>query len=167
VTGVAHDRSSRIAYDPASNEEGLRARSLKLAALQRTLRCPSVFGDESGDLLVVGWGSTKGAIEEAVEALRVEGHRVSALHLRFIQPMPSGIGAILGRFRKVMTVEANWSDPPDHPLIDDENRRRSALATLLRARYLVDVDCWSEARGRPLKPSSIRAALLAALELAR
>jgi len=163
VTGVAHDRDSRIAYDPASNEEGLRARSLKLAALQRTLRCPEVFGDGEGDLLVVGWGSTKGAIEEAVEGLRAEGHAVSALHLRFIQPMPSGVGAILGRFRKVMTVEANWSDPPDHPLIDGENRRWSALATLLRSRYLVDVDCWSETRGRPMKPGSIRAALLAAL----
>ena len=163
VTGVAHDRDSRIAYDPASNEEGLRARSLKLAALQRTLRCPEVFGDGEGDLLVVGWGSTKGAIEEAVEWLRAEGHAVSALHLRFIQPMPSGVGAILGRFRKVMTVEANWSDPPDHPLIDGENRRWSALATLLRSRYLVDVDCWSETRGRPMKPGSIRAALLAAL----
>ena len=163
VTGVAHDRDSRIAYDPASIEEGLRARSLKLAALQRTLRCPEVFGDGEGDLLVVGWGSTKGAIEEAVEGLRAEGHAVSALHLRFIQPMPSGVGAILGRFRKVMTVEANWSDPPDHPLIDGENRRWSALATLLRSRYLVDVDCWSETRGRPMKPGSIRAALLAAL----
>ena len=163
ITGVAHDRTGRIAYDPASNEDGLRARSLKLAALQRTLRCPEVVGDDSGDLLVVGWGGTKGAIEEACGSLRATGHRVSSLHLRFIQPMPSGIGEILRRFRKVMTVEASWSDPPDHPLIDEDSRRMSALAMLLRSRYLVDVDCWTESRGRPLKPGSVRAALQGAL----
>jgi 2-oxoglutarate/2-oxoacid ferredoxin oxidoreductase subunit alpha len=163
ATGLAHDRSSRIAYDPASNEDGLRSRSLKLAALQRTLTCPPIFGDDEGDLLVIGWGSTKGAIEEAVTGLRSEGHRVSALHLRFIQPMPSGIGEILRRFPKVMTVESNWSDSLDEPLIDPENRRYAALAQLLRARYLVDVDCWTEVRGRPIKPGSVRSALLAAL----
>jgi 2-oxoglutarate ferredoxin oxidoreductase subunit alpha len=164
ATGLAHDRSGRVAYDSASNEDGLRSRSLKLAALQRTLTCPPVFGDADGDLLVVGWGSTKGAIEEAVADLRREGHRVSALHLRFIQPMPSGIGTILRRFRRVMTVESNWSDSSDETLIDDDNRRYAALAMLLRSRYLVDVDCWTEVRGRPIKPGSVRTALLHALK---
>jgi 2-oxoglutarate ferredoxin oxidoreductase subunit alpha len=160
VTGVAHDRTSQIAYDATSNEDGLRHRSLKLAALQRTLRCPEPFGGDEGDLLVVGWGSTKGAIEEAVERLRAEGHSVSSLHLRFIQPMPSGIGDILRRFKKVIAVEMNWADRMDDPLIDDENRRYSALAMLLRSRYLVDVDCWTDVSGRPLKPGVIAAALL-------
>jgi len=164
VTGLAHDRGSHVAYDGLTNEEGLRHRSLKLAALQKTLRCPDVFGDEEGDLLVVGWGSTKGAIQEAVTRLRAEGHRVSSLHLRFIQPMPSGIGEILRRFRKVVTVESNWADRPSDPLIDDDSRRYSALAMLLRSRFLVDVQCWTEVQGRPIKPRSIHAALLAALE---
>ncbi len=155
VTGLAHDRDGHVAYDHESNEEGLRYRSLKIAALQRTLVCPSVYGDESGDVLVIGWGSTKGPIEEAVDRLRAGGQKVSSLHLRFIQPMPSGIGAIMKRFSKVMTVESNWSDPTDQPLIDDENRRYSALAMLLRSRYLVDVDCWTEVAGRPIKPSSV------------
>jgi 2-oxoglutarate ferredoxin oxidoreductase subunit alpha len=119
-----------------------------------------VFGDPDGDLLVVGWGSTKGAIEEAVAGLRAEGQRVSSLHLRFIQPMPSGIGEILRRFARVITVEASWSDSPDDPLIDEENRRYAALAMLLRSRYLVDVGCWTESQGRPLKPGTIRAAML-------
>lgn len=163
VTGLAHDRDSHVAYDHQSNEEGLRNRSLKLAALQRTLRCPPVYGDDTGDLLVVGWGSTKGAIEEAVDRLRSEGAKVSSLHLRFIQPMPSGIGEILRRFRRVMTVESNWSDPKDHPLIDADNRRYAQLATLLRARYLVDVDCWTEVAGRPIKPGKVADALRAAL----
>ncbi len=164
VTGLAHDRDSHVAYDGLTNEEGLRHRSLKLAALQKTLRCPDVFGDEEGDLLVVGWGSTKGAIQEAVTRLRAEGRRVSSLHLRFIQPMPSGIGEILRRFRKVITVESNWADRASDPLIDEDSRRYSALAMLLRSRFLVDVQCWTEVQGRPIKPRSIHAALLAALE---
>jgi 2-oxoglutarate ferredoxin oxidoreductase subunit alpha len=155
LTGLAHDRSSRVAYDGETNDQGMHARSLKLAALQRMLAPPKVFGDEAGDLLVVGWGSTKGAIEESVERLRAEGHKVSSLHLNFLQPMPGGIKEILGRFKRVMTVEGNWSDRPDDPLIDDTNRRYSALAMLLRARYLVDVDCWTETRGRPISPGSI------------
>jgi len=159
LTGLAHDRSSRVAYDPEINEQGMHARSLKLAALQRMLAPPQVFGDPEGDLLVVGWGGTQGAIEESVQRLRAEGHKVSSLHLNFLQPMPGGIKEILQRFKQVLTVEGNWSDHPDDPLIDDSNRRYAALAMLLRSRYLVDVDCWTEVRGRSIKPGSICAEL--------
>jgi len=155
LTGLAHDTMSKVAYDPTINEQGLRMRSLKLTTLQKTLRTPPVHGDPEGDLLVVGWGSTKGAIEEAVDRARAQGLKVSSLHLRFIQPMPSGIGAIMKRFGKVMTVEGNWSDRRDDELVDEENRRYSALAMMLRSRYLVDVDCWSEARGQPIKPGEV------------
>ncbi|MFO1314487.1 MAG: 2-oxoacid:acceptor oxidoreductase subunit alpha [Burkholderiales bacterium] len=155
LTGLAHDQMSKVAYDPTINEEGLRARSLKLATLQKSLKAPAVHGDPEGDLLVVGWGSTKGVIEEAVDRARAEGLKVSSLHLRFIQPMPSGIGAIMKRFGKVMTVEGNWSDRRDSQVVDEENRRYSALAMMLRARYLVDIDCWSEARGQPIKPGDV------------
>jgi 2-oxoglutarate ferredoxin oxidoreductase subunit alpha len=165
LTGLAHDRQSRVAYDPAINEEGLRHRSLKIAALQKTLLTPEVFGAPEGDMLVVGWGSTKGAIEEAVERLNAEGLRVSSLHLRFIQPMPSGVREIMGRFRHVMTVESDWSDRLSDELIDESNRRYAALAMILRARTLVDVDCWTEARGEPIKPRAICDAVRARLPL--
>ena len=155
VTGLAHDRDSHVAYDAGSNEAGLRHRSLKLAALQKTLRPPQVFGDPDGDVLIVGWGSTKGAIEEAVERLNDEGLRVSSLHVRFLQPLPPGIKAIMQRFDQVLAVEGAWSDRPEDELVDDDNRRYSPLATLLRSRYLVDVDCWSEARGEPIKPAAV------------
>ncbi len=155
VTGLAHDRLSHVAYDTDTNEESLRARSLKLAALAKTLKAPPVFGDAEGDLLLIGWGSTKGTIEEAVERMRTEGAKVSSLHLRFLQPMAPGIKEVMGRFKRVMTIESNWSDRPDDELIDETNRRYSAVAMLLRARYLVDVDCWSQVRGQPIKPSAI------------
>jgi len=160
LTGLAHNRKSGVAYDSAVNQEGVMHRSLKLAALQKTLKTPAVHGDDEGDLLVVAWGSTRGAIEEAVDRLRAKGHRVSSLHLKFIQPMASGIREIMGRFGQVMTIENNWSDRPDHPMIDADNRRYTELATLLRARYLVDVDCWSEVKGIPLKPGTVERVIL-------
>ena len=159
LTGLAHDRASHVAYDAEVNEEGLRHRGLKLAALQKTLKTPPVFGDDAGELLVIGWGSTRGAIEEAVQRLRDDGLAVSALHLRFLQPMAPGIGEVIGRFERVMTIESSWSDRLEDELIDWENRRYSNLAWLLRARYLVDIDCWSEVKGRPIKPGSIERAI--------
>ena len=159
LTGLAHDRDSHVAYDAEVNEQSLRARSLKLAALQKTLKPPAVFGDRNGELLIVGWGSTKGAIEEAVASLRSEGCKVSSTHLQFLQPLPPGIKEIMQGFDSVLTVEGNWSDRADEPIIDETNRRYSALATLLRARYLVDVDCFSEVRGQPIRPGTIRAAV--------
>ncbi len=163
LTGLAHDVNSHVAYDAEINQQGMRARSLKLAALQKTLLPPTVFGDPTGDLLVIGWGSTKGAIEEAVEELREEGRRVSSLHLTFIQPMPPGIKEILAGFKKMITIENNWSDDPNDEIIDETNRRYSALAMLLRSRYLFDIDCWSECRGTPLKPNTVRRVILEAL----
>ena len=163
LTGLAHDVNSHVAYDPEINQQGMRARSLKLAALQKTLRPPTVFGDPTGDLLVIGWGSTRGAIEEAVEEFREEGKRVSSLHLTFIQPMPPGIKEILSGFKKIITIENNWSDDPNDEIIDETNRRYSALAMLLRSRYLFDIDCWSECRGTPLKPNTVRSVIMEAL----
>ena len=164
LTGLAHDSDSHVAYDADINEQTLRFRSLKLAALQRTLKAPTVFGAAKGDLLVVGWGSTKGAIEEAITGMRAEGYKVSSLHLQFLQPLPSGIKEILQRFKKVMTIESNWSDRPEDKIIDETNRRYSSVAILLRSRYLVDIDCWSQVRGQPIKPSTIRSVLLKQLK---
>lgn len=164
ITGLAHDRNSKVAYDPAINEEGLRMRSLKLAALQKTLKAPPVYGAEEGELLLVGWGSLQGTIEEAVDRLRAQGHAVSSMHLRFIQPLPSGIKPILQRFKRVMTIEGNWSDQFEDELIDADNRRYSALAMMLRSRFLVDIDCWSESRGQPIKPGSVVEAALKKLQ---
>jgi len=155
LTGLAHDRKSGVAYNLKVNKEGMRHRSLKIAALQKTLKTPTVFGDDTGDLLVIGWGSTRGAIEEAVQRVRADGHRVSSLHLKFLQPLASGIKEILQRFGKVLVVENNWADSMEDELIDEENRRYSNLGWLLRARCLVDVDCWGEVGEQPIKPGTV------------
>jgi len=160
LTGLAHTPRSKVAYDSDSNQRGCEMRSRKLATLASTLKPPTVHGDQDGDLLVVGWGSTLGAIEEAVDRARAEGHQVSSLHLRFLSPLEPGLAEIFARFRKVMTIEINYSDDPRAPLITAETRRRSQLSWILRAHTLVDVDCWSVVYGHPLQPGMIHQVLI-------
>lgn len=155
VTGLAHGPAAKVAYEAGVNQEGMRMRSLKLAAFQKTLKTPKTYGDDEGELLLVGWGSTKGAIEEAVDRARADGLSVSSLHLKYLQPMASGIKEIMERFDRVVCVEINYSDSYDDELITADNRRYSNLAWLLRARYLIDVDSWSNVHGQPLKPGHI------------
>ncbi len=159
VTGLSHDEWSHVGYTPDVHERGCVMRSRKLAVFQQMLKPPVVNGDESGDLLVVGWGSTLGAIEEAVERARAEGLSVSSLHLRFLSPMEPGLKAIFRRFKKVITVEINYSDDPKAPYITEENRRLGQLCWLLRAQTLVDVDCWTRVPGEPLRPGQILEAI--------
>jgi 2-oxoglutarate ferredoxin oxidoreductase subunit alpha len=161
VTGLAHDERSKVAYTSQIVQRSSAMRSRKLAVLQHTLVPPTVNGDESGDLLIVGWGSTKGAIEEAVDRARAEGLSVSSLHLRFLSPLEPGLKQIFQRFRKVMTVEINYSDEPGDPYITEENRRWGQLAWLLRAQTLVDVDCWTRVLGEPMRPGAILEAIRA------
>jgi len=164
VTGLAHTIESKVAYDPESNEQGCQMRSRKLASLQKSLVPPAIHGEAEGDLLVVGWGSTLGAIEEAVSTLQAEGHQVSSIHLRMLSPMQPGLKEIFARFKKVTTVEINYSDPADiAPYTEGAHRRLSQLAFLLRAETLVDVGSWSRVQGQPLQPSTIRSALRAML----
>ena len=155
LTGLAHNEHGKVAYDTATNQRGMTMRSRKLAVLQEMLLPPQVNGDLEGELLVVGWGSTKGAIEEAVERARAEGLSVSSLHLRFLSPLEPGLKEIFSRFQKVMTVEINYSDEPGAPHVTAENRRYGQLAWLLRAHTLVDVDCWTRVLGEPLRPRAI------------
>ena len=126
-----------------------------MATLANSLQPPKVYGDQEGDLLVVGWGSTRGAIEEAVDRIRADGHKVSALHLRFLSPMEPGLKEIFAGFKRVMTVEINYSDDWGNPQINPESRRTGQLAWVLRARTLVDVDCWSRVPGTPVPPGMI------------
>jgi len=156
VTGLAHDERSKVAYRSDVHQRSSAMRSRKLAVLQQMLKPPTINGDATGgDLLVVGWGSTKGAIEEAVERARAEGLSVSSTHLTFLSPLQPGLAELFGRFTKVMTVEINYSDEATDPFITPENRRRGQLAWLLRAATLVDIDCWTRVPGEPLRPGAI------------
>ena len=163
LTGLEHDGRSKVAYTGGVHQHSSTMRSRKLAVLQRTLLPPIVRGEPEGDLLIVGWGSTRGAIEEAVDRARADGARVSSLHLTFLSPLQPGLREIFARFRRVCTVELNYSDEPGDPWITPENRRYGQLAWLLRAATLVDVDCWTRVPGEPLRPGAILGAIEARL----
>ena len=167
LTGLEHDNRSKVAYSSGVHQHSSTMRSRKLAVLQSMLLPPVVHGDDDGDLLVVGWGSTKGAIEEAVDRMRGDGHRVSSLHLTFLSPLQPGIREIFSRFANVCTVELNYSDEPDAPYITPDNRRLGQLAWLLRAATLTDVDCWTRVPGEPLRPGAIVDAIRDKLAAAR
>ena len=159
LTGLSHDDRSKVAYSADIHQHSSAMRSRKLAVLQSLLKPPAVYGDEKGDLLVVGWGSTKGAIEEAVDRARKDGLKVSSTHLRFLSPLEPGLKEIFKKFKKVMTVEINYSDEMGDPYVTEENRRRGQLSILLRNATLVDVDCWGRVPGEPLRPMSILEAI--------
>ncbi|VAX39006.1 2-oxoglutarate/2-oxoacid ferredoxin oxidoreductase, gamma subunit / 2-oxoglutarate/2-oxoacid ferredoxin oxidoreductase, alpha subunit, partial [hydrothermal vent metagenome] len=155
LTGLAHTKQSHVAYDPTVNQMSCEMRSRKMAALAETLTPPTIHGDEEGDLLIVGWGSTIGSIEEAVDRARGDGHKVSSVHLRFIAPMEPGLKEMFDRFKRVMTVELNYSDPQEGFFGNPENARRAQLAQHLRAQTLHDVGYWSITPGQPLQPAQI------------
>jgi 2-oxoglutarate ferredoxin oxidoreductase subunit alpha len=159
VTGLSHDEDSKVAYSSGVHQRGNAMRSRKLTVLQQMLAPPPVHGEDHGDLLVIGWGSTKGAIEEAVDRACAEGLRVSSVHLRFLSPLESGLGELFARFGRVMTVEINYSDEPSDPYVTEENRRRGQLSLLLRSATLCDIDCWTRVPGEPLRPGAILQAI--------
>jgi 2-oxoglutarate ferredoxin oxidoreductase subunit alpha len=155
LTGLAHGEDGHVAYESSINQRSMTMRSRKLITLQRTLKPPRIHGDPAGDLLIVGWGSTRGAIEEAVDRVRAEGLSVSSVSLRFLSPVEPGLKRIFKRFRKVMTVELNYSDDADDPFVHRRNRRHAQLARILRNNTLIDVDCWSRVPGVPLAPGTV------------
>ncbi|HZJ02033.1 MAG TPA: 2-oxoacid:acceptor oxidoreductase family protein, partial [Gemmatimonadaceae bacterium] len=155
LTTLEHDSRSKVAYSSGVHQHSSTMRSRKLAVLQSMLLPPKIYGDDSGDLLVVGWGSTKGAIEEAVDRARAEGERVSSVHLGVLSPLQPGIREIFSRFARICTVELNYSDEVGAPYINADNRRYGQLAWLLRAATLADVDCWTRVPGEPLRPGAI------------
>lgn len=165
LTGLAHDENSHVAYDPEINQRASEARSRKMAVIQSTLKSPKVNGDESGDLLIVGWGSTKGAIDEAVAKARRNGGKVSSLHLHFLNPIEPGLKEIFGSFKKIKTVEINYSDKLGDKMINKENRRYSQLAWYLRAHTLMDIDCFSNVYGQPLNPGMVLEMITQELEM--
>ncbi len=164
LTGLAHDEWSKVAYESATNQRSMAMRARKLITLKNTLKPPEIYGDPEGDLLIVGWGSTRGAIEEAVDRVRADGGNVSSICLRFLSPLEPGLKEIFSRFRKVMTVELNYSDDPGDPNVNEENRDYAQLACLLRSRTVMDVDCWSRVPGVPLPPGVIEKEIRRRLE---
>ena len=97
------------------------------------------FGDKAGDLLVLGWGGTYGALRSAVEKSRVKGLSVSHLHLRHINPFPSNLGEVLVNYKKVLIPELNLGQ----------------LNMLIRSQFLIDTNAYNVIAGKPFSSNEI------------
>jgi len=123
--GLEHDEFGHPTGSPKLHMQMSARRRKKLQALAATLPTPKVYGPPEGNVLLVGWGSTKGPIQEAVDRARAAGNSVSALHLKHLHPLPPGLENIFSGFNTIRVVEMN----------DEGLYGYGQLATLLRARY--------------------------------
>ncbi len=137
------DGSGVVTYDAENHRRMVGLRARKIDGIARDIPLAEVHGDENGELLIVGWGSTYGAITAAVRQSRDEGFSVSHLHLRHLNPLPANVGDVLRSFRRVLVPENNLGQ----------------LCTLLRARFLVDAKPLSKIEGRPFLIREIRCAI--------
>jgi 2-oxoglutarate ferredoxin oxidoreductase subunit alpha len=125
VSGLEHDELGHPSGNPEMHMKMTAKRREKIKALGSSLPVPEVHGDQEGDVLVVGWGSTWGPIREAVGQLRAAGATAGQLHLRNLHPLPPGLREVLVRYKDVLVVEMN----------DEGLYGYGQLAMLLRARY--------------------------------
>ncbi|RAP27522.1 hypothetical protein DID74_00005, partial [Candidatus Marinamargulisbacteria bacterium SCGC AG-333-B06] len=143
VTGLNTGSSGAIEYSADSNQRAHEVRSQKIHAVRHALQMPERFGSDSGDLLLVGWGSSRGAIEEAVQSLLADGHAVGGLHFKMVYPLPLNIADIFKLYKHVVTVEMAYGD----------SLKATPFSMMLRSETLCDVTgLICEAKGRPIKP---------------
>lgn len=142
------DITGHISYDGANHEHMSRLRHERIRKIADDLPATEVFGDRAGDLLVLGWGGTFGAIRAAVVSMRERGHRIGHVHVRHINPFPNDLGDILRAYDRVLVPEMNLGQ----------------LVRLVRDRYLVDARSYPKIQGQPFKESEIVEAIKAQLE---
>jgi 2-oxoglutarate ferredoxin oxidoreductase subunit alpha len=133
------EETGHVSYDPENHQKMVELRQEKVDIIARDLPLAKPFGKESGDLLVIGWGGTHGALRSAVETAQSEGMSVSHLHLRHLNPLPQNLGEILVKFQKVMIAELNLGQ----------------LANIIRAKFLVDAVGLNKVQGKPFTQTEV------------
>jgi 2-oxoglutarate ferredoxin oxidoreductase subunit alpha len=140
--------TGNISYDAQNHEFMSKLRHERVQKIADGLPPTEIYGDASGDLLVLGWGDTTGALRAAVETVRKSGRSIGHVQLRWLNPMPNDLGEILKRYKHVLV--------PEHNLVQ--------LVKLVRARYLIDARPFNKIQGQPFKESEIVSAIKAQLE---
>jgi 2-oxoglutarate/2-oxoacid ferredoxin oxidoreductase subunit alpha len=128
------DGSGNISYEPANHQRMTELREAKVAGIADELPPLSVDADPGANVLLVGWGSSEGAIRAGVRRARLNGHKVACAHLRYLNPLPANTGDVLRSFDRVIVPEMNTGQ----------------LAQVLRAKFLVDVQSYCKVTGQPL-----------------
>ena len=140
IGGLEKSEDGGVNYDPENHEQMTHLRAEKVERIADTIPPTQLHGEADGDLLVIGWGGTYGAITSATQAMQAEGFSISSLHLRHLNPLPKDLGEIIKRFKKVIVPELNLGQ----------------LSLILRAKYLIDVIPLTKVQGKPFKVSELR-----------
>jgi 2-oxoglutarate ferredoxin oxidoreductase subunit alpha len=136
VGGIEKEHlTGNVNYDPENHQFMVKLRQEKIDRVAEDIPEIEVFGEPTGKVLVLGWGSTYGSITSAVERLQREGRPVSSAHLRYLNPFPKNLGDVLRSFERVIIPEMNLGQ----------------LATMIRAKYLVDTVTFAKVKGRPFQ----------------
>ena len=133
------DITGNVSYDPDNHHRMQLLRAAKVAGIAKDIAALDVFGPSSGELLILGWGSTYGAIRSAVERLKADGRSVAHAHLRHLNPFPANTEDVLRSYRRVLIPEVNLGQ----------------LLMLIRARYLIDAVGYDKVRGKPFRITEI------------
>jgi 2-oxoglutarate ferredoxin oxidoreductase subunit alpha len=133
------DVTGNIDYEPLNHEHMVRLRAAKVEAVADDIPPVVPEGDQSGDLLIIAWGSTHGPITAALNAQREKGRSIGHVHLRHLNPLPRDLGDVIKRFKKVLVPEMNMGQ----------------LLMILRAKFLVDAQGYNKIQGKPFKTSEI------------
>jgi 2-oxoglutarate ferredoxin oxidoreductase subunit alpha len=149
IGGLEHENGTgNVSYDPTNHELMTELREEKLAKIAQDIAPVEVHGPEDADLLVVGWGSTFGAIRAGANNAGMAGYNVAHVHLRHLNPLPPNLGEVLHRHHHVLVPELN----------------RGQLATVLRSEYLVPTTTLSKVQGLPFKAAEVAGKIIDILE---
>ncbi|HKJ90411.1 MAG TPA: 2-oxoacid:acceptor oxidoreductase subunit alpha [Oceanipulchritudo sp.] len=142
--GLEKNDAGEVSYDRENHAHMTGQRAAKIAGIAKSYAPLIINGEPGGDVLLLSWGGTYGAVTSSVRSLQAEGYQVSSIHLRHLNPLPDDLGETLKRFKRVLVPELNTGQ----------------LAMLVRARYLVDALPLNKMQGRPFRVSEIREAIL-------
>ena len=131
--------TGNINYDPDNHDLMVKLRAKKVSSIVDDIPKTEVYGKQTGEILILGWGSTFGAIRSGVESLIEEGKSVSHVHLKWINPLPADLGEILLKFQKVLIPEINSGQ----------------LIKIIRSEFLIDAEGFNLVRGKPYTKSQI------------
>ncbi|MCP4005868.1 MAG: 2-oxoacid:acceptor oxidoreductase subunit alpha [bacterium] len=137
------DVTGNVCYDPLNHEHMTHVREAKVQRIASRIPLAEIDGSESGDVLLVGWGGTFGALHQAAKRMRAEGHAVAHLHLRYLNPLQSNVGELLSRYRHVVVAELNGGQ----------------LRSILRDRFLIDARGLNKVQGKPFKVGEVMEAI--------
>jgi len=147
IGGIEKDfLTGNISYEPLNHERQTKIRAEKVARVAQDIGELDLRGDESGDVLIIGWGGTFGSLRQATDELRAQGRKVSHAHVRWLSPLDPGVERIIRNFKHVVCAELNMGQ----------------LRAVLRAKFLLDIQGLNKVQGQPFK---VREVVMAVEEL--